>query len=137
MRTLFFIFALLAIAPSICAQSALDGFDPNANGTIQIVVLQPDGKILIGGSFTSLAPNGVVPVTHKAEERQKVLDYCKALQKELRGQSFAGRPIRRSGRCPPSYGTICFSSSKKRSTMSCAMPTPVKCVQRRRCSATS
>ena len=45
------------------AQSALDGFDPNANGTIQIVVLQSDGKILIGGEFTSLAPNGGVSVT--------------------------------------------------------------------------
>ena len=43
-----------------------------------------------------LAPEHVVilPVTHKAEERQKVLDYCKALQKELRGKTFAGRPIR-------------------------------------------
>jgi hypothetical protein len=45
------------------AQSALDGFDPNANGTIRVVVVQPDGKILIGGDFTSLAPNGGVSVT--------------------------------------------------------------------------
>jgi prolyl-tRNA synthetase len=43
-----------------------------------------------------LAPSHVVilPVTHKAEERQKVLDYCKALAKELRAQSYAGRPVR-------------------------------------------
>jgi prolyl-tRNA synthetase len=43
-----------------------------------------------------LAPAHVVilPVTHKAEERQKVLDYCTALAKELRGKSFAGRPVR-------------------------------------------
>jgi prolyl-tRNA synthetase len=43
-----------------------------------------------------LAPSHVVilPVTHKAEERQKVLDYCNALAKELRAQSYAGRPIR-------------------------------------------
>ncbi len=40
------------------AQSALDGFDPNANGIIRVVVVQPDGKILIGGDFTSLSPNG-------------------------------------------------------------------------------
>src|SRR3989440_5005748 len=39
-------------------QSALDGFDPNANNTIRVVVVQPDGKILIGGDFTALAPNG-------------------------------------------------------------------------------
>ena len=35
-------------------QSALDGFDPNANGTINVVVVQPDGKILIGGEFSSV-----------------------------------------------------------------------------------
>ena len=47
-----------------CArQSALDGFDPNANGAVRVVVVQPDGKILIGGDFTTLSPNGGVPVT--------------------------------------------------------------------------
>src|SRR5687767_11735226 len=37
-----------------------------------------------------LAPTHVVilPVTHKAEERQKVLDYCQALKKELRQKTF-------------------------------------------------
>src|SRR4051794_28923165 len=39
-------------------QSALDGFDPNANSTIFAVVVQPDGKMVIGGNFTTLAPNG-------------------------------------------------------------------------------
>src|SRR5438132_1145044 len=34
---------------AVRAQSALDGFDPNANGNVQVVVVQPDGKILIGG----------------------------------------------------------------------------------------
>ena len=38
-----------------CGQSALDGFDPNAQsfGAICFVV-QPDGKILIGGGFTTI-----------------------------------------------------------------------------------
>src|SRR3954462_12577803 len=45
------------------AQSALDGFDPNANGPIHVVVVQSDGKILIGGDFTSLSPNGGPVVT--------------------------------------------------------------------------
>ena len=36
------------------AQSALDGFDPNANGTIRVIVVQPDGKILIGGNFSTV-----------------------------------------------------------------------------------
>ena len=44
-------------------QSALDGFDPNANGPVRVVVVQPDGKILIGGDFTTLSPNGGAAVT--------------------------------------------------------------------------
>src|SRR5476651_1094456 len=39
---------------AVRAQSALDGFDPNTNGSVTIVVVQPDGKILIGGSFTTV-----------------------------------------------------------------------------------
>ena len=40
------------------ANSPLDGFDPNANGLVRSIVVQPDGRILIGGDFTTLAPNG-------------------------------------------------------------------------------
>ena len=40
------------------AQSSLDGFDPNANNGVRVIVVQPDGKILLGGEFTTLAPNG-------------------------------------------------------------------------------
>ena len=54
---------LICFPGSVRAQSALDGFDPNANGTVQVVVVQPDGKILIGGDFTTLSPNGGGPVT--------------------------------------------------------------------------
>src|SRR5260221_7308694 len=43
---------------SVAAQSALDGFDPNADGPVRVVVIQTDGKILIGGDFTTLSPNG-------------------------------------------------------------------------------
>ena len=50
-------------ALEVRGQSALDGFDPNANDQIYVVVVQPDGKILIGGSFTSLSPNGGAAVT--------------------------------------------------------------------------
>src|SRR6187401_3317652 len=49
---------LIAGGESARGQSALDGFDPNANGEVKVVVVQPDGKILIGGSFTTLSPNG-------------------------------------------------------------------------------
>ena len=49
--------------PVVRGQSALDGFDPNANGLINAIVVQPDGKVLIGGDFTTLAPNGGPTVT--------------------------------------------------------------------------
>jgi uncharacterized delta-60 repeat protein len=48
---------------TVRGQSALDGFDPNANAPVHVVVVQPDGKILIGGEFTTLSPNGGAPVT--------------------------------------------------------------------------
>jgi uncharacterized delta-60 repeat protein len=34
--------------------SVNDGFDPNANGTVYSIALQPDGKILMGGAFTTI-----------------------------------------------------------------------------------
>src|SRR5436190_566336 len=52
--------------------SALDGFDPNANGLVRVAVVQPDGKILIGGDFTTLAPNGRPPVTRNYIARVNV-----------------------------------------------------------------
>jgi len=50
---------LLFATAELRGQSALDGFDPNANGPVSVVVVQPDGKILIGGAFTT-----VLGVTH-------------------------------------------------------------------------
>src|SRR5882672_3095519 len=50
-------------AAAVRGQSALDGFDPNANGAVNVVVVQADGKILLGGDFTTLAPNGGATVT--------------------------------------------------------------------------
>ena len=38
-------------------------FDPNANGPIRAMVLQSDGRIVIGGDFTSLQPNGATATT--------------------------------------------------------------------------
>ncbi len=35
-------------------QSALDGFDPQATSAVDTIALQQDGKILLGGSFTSI-----------------------------------------------------------------------------------
>ena len=55
--------ALAGGTAAVRAQSALDGFDPNVNGLVFVVVIQPDGKILIGGDFTTLSPNGGAAVT--------------------------------------------------------------------------
>src|SRR5204863_7088550 len=67
---LFSIVVLLAGgAAAVRGQSALDGFDPNANGTINAVVVQPDGKILIGGAFTTVSPNGGASVTRNHTAR--------------------------------------------------------------------
>jgi uncharacterized delta-60 repeat protein len=69
---LFFFLGALLLATGVTesrAQSALDGFDPNANGEVRVVVVQPDGKILIGGTFSALAPNGGPSVTRKGIAR--------------------------------------------------------------------
>jgi uncharacterized delta-60 repeat protein len=56
--------ALLSGAvPAAHGVSTLDGFNPNANGVIRAVVVQPNGKILLGGDFTALSPNGGAEVT--------------------------------------------------------------------------
>jgi hypothetical protein len=48
--SLFCVAVLLAGgAAAAHGQSPFDGFDPNANGAIRVAVVQPDGKILIGG----------------------------------------------------------------------------------------
>lgn len=47
-----FLSCLFIINITAHGQSALDGFNPNANGTIRAFVVQADGKILIGGEFT-------------------------------------------------------------------------------------
>src|SRR6185369_5331200 len=47
------IHAFVLAAP---AQSPLpDSFNPGASSTVRSLVVQPDGKILVGGGFTTLA----------------------------------------------------------------------------------
>jgi uncharacterized delta-60 repeat protein len=48
----------LFLRAEVHAQSALDGFDPNPNGFVFVVAAQRDGKILLGGTFTTVSPNG-------------------------------------------------------------------------------
>jgi uncharacterized delta-60 repeat protein len=49
---------LLAQSPS-----ASDGYDPNTNGVVTSMVVQADGKTVIGGLFTTLQPNGASGTT--------------------------------------------------------------------------
>ena len=48
--------ALLAVgtAGNVLAQSPNDGFDPNADGDVWSIAVQADGKILVGGDFTTI-----------------------------------------------------------------------------------
>ncbi|GAA5117743.1 choice-of-anchor D domain-containing protein [Luteolibacter yonseiensis] len=39
------------------------GFDPNPNESVHCMVLRPDGRLLIGGDFTTLQPNGAATGT--------------------------------------------------------------------------
>jgi uncharacterized delta-60 repeat protein len=57
-------------AAAVRAQSAFDGFDPSADGAIRVVVVQPDGKILYGGDFTSVSLNHTGTVTRNHIARQ-------------------------------------------------------------------
>ncbi len=50
--------ALLAFSLSANAQTAVPSFDPGANAAIYAIAVQPDGKILVGGSFTMLGGGG-------------------------------------------------------------------------------
>jgi uncharacterized delta-60 repeat protein len=44
----------------INSDGAVDtSFDPNANGAVTTLAVQPDGSILVGGAFTTLQPAGV------------------------------------------------------------------------------
>jgi len=54
--------SLGAFSTAFSATTPIDGFNPNANGTVSVVMVQPDGKVLMGGYFTQLSPFGVSPV---------------------------------------------------------------------------
>jgi uncharacterized delta-60 repeat protein len=47
-----------AVPGALAAMTANDGFDPDANGIVNTMVRQPDGKLVIGGYFTQLRPFG-------------------------------------------------------------------------------
>lgn len=54
---------LLLSTMTMRAQCAIDSFAPEPNSYVQTMVVQADGKILVGGEFNSFTPNGGAPVT--------------------------------------------------------------------------
>jgi hypothetical protein len=51
---LFSVAVLLAGGAAVRGQSALDGFDPNANDGVFSIEMQGDAKIVVGGRFTNI-----------------------------------------------------------------------------------
>src|ERR1022692_3992995 len=69
MRTIRFAGLALLAATGVAleaqsASPASDRFDPNADGIVNTLAIQPDGKILMGGYFTQLHPFGSPPSGH-------------------------------------------------------------------------
>ena len=57
--------ALTIATAALFAQtpSAIDGFDPNVDGNVYAVAIQPDGKSIIAGQFATAQPNGALAAT--------------------------------------------------------------------------
>src|SRR3954468_18207312 len=61
--------SLLSVAVLLAANAqtvrgqTVDSFNPNVGLTVLAAALQPDGKIVIGGDFSTIAPNGGPTVT--------------------------------------------------------------------------
>ena len=51
---LFLSLTLFALPVISYSQSANDGFNPNANNTVNSIAVQAGGKILVGGNFTTI-----------------------------------------------------------------------------------
>ena len=55
LSSFFFLCLMLLVLPQIGhSQSPLDAFNPNANDVVLSITAQQDGKILIGGNFTTI-----------------------------------------------------------------------------------
>jgi hypothetical protein len=52
------LFACAATAVLGQSTSPNDGYDPNVNGAILVATTQRDAKVIVGGAFTTVQPNG-------------------------------------------------------------------------------
>ncbi|MEG1279220.1 MAG: delta-60 repeat domain-containing protein, partial [Comamonas sp.] len=53
LASMVFVLSPLWLVPAH-AQSAIDGFNPGANGVVNSLAVQPDGKVLVGGDFSQM-----------------------------------------------------------------------------------
>src|SRR6266536_1647817 len=65
LKTAAMLMPLLLLAAEGRAQSAVDGFDPGADRNVKALAVQPDGKIIVGGTFSSLGGGGTGTTTRK------------------------------------------------------------------------
>src|SRR5947208_10059275 len=63
--TLAFLMPIVLLAEEGRAQSAVDGFDPGADRNVKALAVQPDGKIIVGGTFSNLGGGGTGTTTRK------------------------------------------------------------------------
>src|SRR5713101_797668 len=65
LKTAAMLMPLLLLAAEGRAQSAVDGFDPGADRNVKALAVQPDGKIIVGGTFSTLGGGGTGTTTRK------------------------------------------------------------------------
>src|SRR5713101_7134290 len=63
--TLALLMPIVLLAEEGRAQSAVDGFDPGADRNVKALAVQPDGKIIVGGTFSTLGGGGTGTTTRK------------------------------------------------------------------------
>src|SRR2546430_16984442 len=63
--TLALLMPIVLLAQEGRAQSAVDGFDPGADRNVKALAVQPDGKIVVGGTFSTLGGGGMGTTTRK------------------------------------------------------------------------
>ena len=90
------------------ADGTLDsGFNPNPNGVAYSVAAQADGKVLLGGEFTALQPNGSVSATSRNLFARLVNDPA---TQSLTAQN-AGQVSWTRGGSSPELGRVTFDLS--------------------------
>ena len=67
-------------------------FNPGANGAVHALAVQPDGKILVGGAFTTLGGGGTgtTRATHRPAQRRRLARHRPSIRRERRRLHLGG-----------------------------------------------